>query len=164
MKTIVVYQSANGSTKKYAEWIGQELKADIAELKSVGNKDLSGYDQVIFGGWIFGGHISGFNKFRKKEVKQLKVFAVGLSPRTEKYIDTFREVNQLGDTPFFYFPGAMKYSSQNFIKKQMLKMVSKQTLKNPQSTKEELEMANKMLTDFDATDIRYIKPLVDSCQ
>ena len=35
MKTLVIYTSQTGFTKRYAEWISEELNADIYDLKDV---------------------------------------------------------------------------------------------------------------------------------
>jgi len=164
MKSIVVYKSSKGVTKQYAQWIGSRLRAEVIDVKDISKVNLSEYDQVIFGGWVFGGHISGLDQVKKYRVERLVVYAVGLSPMSKENDEKLREVNQLGQIPFFYFPGAMKYSELGFIKKQMLKIVSRQTLKNPNATPEEIDMAEKMLSDFDASDIKYIEPLAAICQ
>ncbi len=33
MKTLVVYKSLSGFTKKYAGWIGEELQAELLNIK-----------------------------------------------------------------------------------------------------------------------------------
>ena len=38
MKTLVIYTSQTGFTKRYAEWISEELNADIYDLKDVKKK------------------------------------------------------------------------------------------------------------------------------
>ena len=35
MKTVVVYKSISGFTKKYAEWIAHELRADLLGAKKI---------------------------------------------------------------------------------------------------------------------------------
>ena len=35
MKTVVIYKSRTGFTKKYAEWISEELSADIFDVSKV---------------------------------------------------------------------------------------------------------------------------------
>jgi flavodoxin len=58
MKTLVVYKSKTGYTKKYAEWIAEELSADILEVSKVNINILASYDTVIFGGSL---HAVGIN-------------------------------------------------------------------------------------------------------
>ena len=38
MKTLVIYTSQTGFTKRYAAWISEELNADIYDLKDVKKK------------------------------------------------------------------------------------------------------------------------------
>jgi len=36
MNTVVVYKSISSFTKKYAEWISEELRADLLRLEKIG--------------------------------------------------------------------------------------------------------------------------------
>ena len=67
MKILVSYKSKTGFTKRYAEWISEELEADLTDVKDI--KDVSEYDLVIYGGWILGGLINGFNDIKKLDPK-----------------------------------------------------------------------------------------------
>jgi menaquinone-dependent protoporphyrinogen IX oxidase len=53
-KTIVLYESKTGFTRKYAEWIAEELDAELFPLqearRSIDAAKLQDYDAVIFGG------------------------------------------------------------------------------------------------------------------
>jgi flavodoxin len=46
MKTIVIYKSKTGFTKKYAQWIAAELSADLLEAAMVAADKLAAYDTV----------------------------------------------------------------------------------------------------------------------
>ena len=50
--TAVIYKSKYGSTKKYAEWIGEELECDVLETGSVSADTLKKYDTIIYGGGL----------------------------------------------------------------------------------------------------------------
>ena len=39
MKTLIVYTSQTGFTQRYAEWLAEEMKADILNLKEAQKKD-----------------------------------------------------------------------------------------------------------------------------
>ena len=41
MKTLVVYTSQTGFTKKYAQWIAERMEADLFDLKDVQKKENS---------------------------------------------------------------------------------------------------------------------------
>ncbi|MDE6202137.1 MAG: flavodoxin, partial [Lachnospiraceae bacterium] len=84
MKTIVIYNSQTGFTKRYAGGIAEAAGADCMELQAVKKKNMEAYEAVIFGGWARAGGISGINWFKsnmdKWADKKLLVFCVGASP------------------------------------------------------------------------------------
>ena len=47
MKTLVIYTSQTGFTKRYAEWISEELNADIYNLKDVKKKTNDFFEACI---------------------------------------------------------------------------------------------------------------------
>ena len=83
MQVLVTYQSKTGFTKKYAEWISEEIKCENQEIKKVNKEDIEKYDLIIHGGWIMGGKIMGLDKIMKLNPKQLIVFGVGYTPKED---------------------------------------------------------------------------------
>ena len=81
MKTAVIYHSQTGFTKRYAQWTAEAVKADCFELSEAREKDLSGYEAVVFGSWVCAGSLSKFGWFKsnmdKWKDKKLAVFCVG---------------------------------------------------------------------------------------
>ena len=59
MKTVVVYKSISGFTKKYAEWIAEELEADLFRKEKINIAILLKYDIIIYGGSLHAVGISG---------------------------------------------------------------------------------------------------------
>ena len=135
MKVLVTYQSKTGFTKKYAEWISEELKCDLKELKSV--KDVNDYDLVIHGGWIMGGVIKGVKKIKKLNPKKLIVFGVGLTPKKSLNTDKMIKDNKLEDTPFFYFEGGTNPKKMGFFGRTIVKLVTKKKVTFEDNTKKE---------------------------
>lgn len=164
MKKIVIYESATGFTKKYAQWIAEELQAEIKDIRTMNGVNLTEYDLVVFGGWLMGGRISGLEKIQKQNVKKLVVFATGASLDTKELAEEIRNANSLSGIPFFYLPGGMHYSQLGFMKKTMLKMVKKSITKKENKTEAELHMEKVICTDFDMTDRKYITPLLEACE
>ena len=71
MKTIVIYNSKTGFTKRYAEWIAEETGADCMELSAVNKKNLSAlpaYEAVVFGGWACAGSIHQLSWFKSNQI------------------------------------------------------------------------------------------------
>lgn len=135
MKVLVTYQSKTGFTKKYAEWISEELKCDLKELKNV--KDVNDYDLVIHGGWIMGGVIKGVKKIKKLGPKKLIVFGVGLTPKKSLNTDKMIKDNKLEDTPFFYFEGGTNPKKMGFFGRTIVKLVTKKKVTYEDNTKKE---------------------------
>ena len=69
MKTLVIYTSQTGFTKKYAEWISTRLNADlltIQEAKKMKKDFYNKYDAIIYGGWAMAGSVVGSKWFLKE--------------------------------------------------------------------------------------------------
>ena len=45
-KTVVIYKSKHGSTKKYAEWIGEELECPVFSADDFSKKELEDYESI----------------------------------------------------------------------------------------------------------------------
>ena len=84
MKTIVIYNSQTGFTRRYAQWIAEAAGADCLELSAVKKKRLDAYEAIVFGSWACAGSISKISWFKgnidKWAGKKLIVFCVGASP------------------------------------------------------------------------------------
>lgn len=84
MKTIVIYHSKTGFTKRYAEWIAEATGADCLALSEAKNQDLAEYEAIIYGGWACAGSIRKIKWFKsnieKWTNKRLIAFCVGASP------------------------------------------------------------------------------------
>lgn len=85
-KSIVIYTSKRGSAKQYAEWIAEELSCEAVPLSDAKSLNLHEFDCIIYGGWIRGSGIVGFDKFAKmlddELTKRLIVYGVGIADET----------------------------------------------------------------------------------
>ena len=90
MKKIVVYWSKTGFTKKYAQWIANQLQCDFVDEKAVTDGKLLSYDVVVYGGGIMASQIMGLKEMKAKlnnaQKTKLVVFCTGatLAEETEK--------------------------------------------------------------------------------
>ena len=106
MKTIVIYKSKTGFTKKYAEWIAEDLSADIFDVSKVTINMLTEYDTMIYGGSLYAVGINGV-KFITQNINKLKdkkvvVFATGASPSREEAVNEVRNKNFTTGTARIY--------------------------------------------------------------
>ncbi len=134
MKKIVTYNSKTGFTKKYAEWIAEELGCDAIPDKEISN--ITEYDLIIHGGWLMGGTINGLDNIRKFNPKKIVAFGVGFT-KEDDYIKTVREVNHVDDMPTFYFTGGLNPKKLNFLMKAIVRIATKKPLETADLTRRE---------------------------
>jgi menaquinone-dependent protoporphyrinogen IX oxidase len=175
-KCIVVYESKYGTTKKYAEWIAEDLCADLVERKVASADALAGYDVIIYGGGLYAGGVSGLpfitKNFDKIKDKRILLFTCGLGdPKVSENVESIQkglakvlspEMQQVVE--IFHLRGGMDYSKLSFMHKSMMSMVQKSVAKkDPEKrTQEDIEMLETYGKVVDFTDRSTIKPLVDS--
>ena len=162
MKRIVVYQSGTGFTAKYAGWIAEDLGCEAKEFKTLKPGELAGYDMVIYGGWIMGGMVAGYDKVKKLELKNIVVFGVGMTVPSEEVATKIAEQNQIPQERFFYFEGGYNPQKLGFVQKSMMNIIKKSLLKKADKTAEDLHMI-ETFKGADNTDRYAIKGLVEYC-
>ena len=64
MKTIVIYNSQTGFTKRYAQWIAEAAGAECVELEAARRCNYDDYDAIVFGSWACAGGISKLKWFK----------------------------------------------------------------------------------------------------
>ena len=96
MRTLIIYTSQTGFTKKYAEWMAERMDGDLLELKEAQKKEteyFDDYDAICYGGWAMAGNLVKAKGFLGKAVdwknKRLAMFCVGGSPNDNPDVDAF---------------------------------------------------------------------------
>jgi len=108
-KTAVIYASKYGTTKQYAQWISEELGAELLDARRIKPAQLQAYERVIFGGALYMGGIRGVKLVMKNPCPSLVVFTVGLvNPKATDY-SAVLERNGLIGTTVFHFRGGIDY-------------------------------------------------------
>ena len=172
--TVVVYKSKYGSTRKYAEWIASELKAELYEAKEVSAAELEKYSTVIFGGGLYINKLNGIGFIQKNRRvlsnKKMVVFTCGLSgPENERSIERIKNAlfKKIPDdikenVKLFHLRGGITYSKLNFFDGLFMKMLAK--IANASNAgelpAEQQEIVRLLGKDFDFIDREKINPLV----
>jgi len=131
MKTAVIYKSQTGFTKKYAEWIAEELLTDIFEVSKVTSDMLIQYNTIIYGGSLHAVGISGVKLITENinilKDKKVIVFATGASPERENVINEVRDKNftldQQKKIKFFYLRGGFNYKGLKMVDKFLMQLL-----------------------------------------
>lgn len=169
MKTIIVYTSQTGFTKKYAEWIAEKAKADIFDLSEVQKKELSffeAYDAIVYAGWCMAGKVVKsdwfFEKAASLEGKKLALVAVGASPNENPQVDAAMAAmltdEQKEYIKVFYCQGGINYDKMKLPSKLMMKMYSS-VLKKSKDEKQR-EQGEFVSHSYDVSDIKFIEPII----
>ena len=166
MKTVVIYKSKSGYTKKYAEWIAEELNCDIKENKNLKLSDIKDYDTIIYGGGLYATMINGIDlikkNFQELKGKNIIVYATGSNPGRAE------EMNKVWEATFteeqrnvihkFYLRGGFDYSKLSFGNKILMSMLKKklQSEKNPTEDEKDLLKAYDEPIDFTNKDNKKV--------
>ncbi|WP_025640869.1 flavodoxin domain-containing protein [Schnuerera ultunensis] len=171
-KIAVVYKSRYGSTKKYAQWIAEDAKADLYECSQMDINKLMEYDTIIYGGGLYASRIAGVSIITKNynilKDKRIIVFTVGLAGTENKEIFTpiieknFPSEELRESIKFFHLRGGIDYKKLGIVHKSMMAM-----LKTMLSKKDANELSNEdkeLLATYggkvDFIDRTTIKPLI----
>lgn len=169
-KVLVIYKSKYGSTKRYAQWIADEVQGDIIESAKVKSEELQKYEIIVFGGFLHAVGISGVKviteNFKRIANKKIIIFAVGCTPERKKDIEKVFSHNLKEEMKksvhCFYLRGAFNYDKLDLVDKMMMSAL-KIKLKNLKE--EELDEDARGLLEcydnpIDWTDKKAIDPII----
>ena len=87
MSIAVVYNTVTGFSRTYAEWIAQDLEADLLSWEEAKGVNLAEYRLVVYGAGVRMSAVRGFKGFRRKIKRdglygtgRVIVFATGGTP------------------------------------------------------------------------------------
>ena len=170
MKSVVIYSSQTGFTKKYAEWISQASGTECVEFKKAKKLKLAEYDAVVFGGWFMAGGIKNLAWFKKQipalasAGKKLIVYGVGGSPAESPEIAEGLKRNftdqEWNSIKAFYCPGGFNYDKMSGMSKFMMKMFTTMLANKKDATESERNMAQMITHSYDISDKKYIEPIL----
>lgn len=168
MKTIVIYKSKYGYTKKYAEWIAEALSCDIKENAKL--NDLMDYDRIICGGGMYAGSMNGVKlitkNFGRLSGKKLILFAVGSNAGAEKDMVPFWNriltEEQQSSVGHFYLRGGFDFGKLNKADRLLMNLLKKQLQKIEDPDEETKGLLAAYDTAVDFTDRANLGELLDS--
>ena len=167
-RTVVVYRSTSGFTKRYAEWIAEECKADLFDARKIDADAIAGYDVIIYGGSLHAVGINGLKLIKNHmpmfSGKRVIVYAVGASPPRENVLREVKERNfspEMANVALFYLQGGFNYSKLDSSNKIVMALfwVRLKLLRN--RTSDEKGMLAAYSKPLDCTRKENIKPLVE---
>ena len=175
MKSVVVYSSKYGSTKKYAEWISDELKCDLKEKKAVSGRELGQYDVIVYGGGLYAGGVNGIDILTRNhdqlKDKKIILFTCGIADtKKQENVDHILEgiskaLNDeiLKNIKIFCLRGSLDYSELSLKHTMMMKMLKSMIQKkNPSElSDEELQILDTFGKSVDFMNKDSIKLIIE---
>lgn len=169
-KMVLVYKSKYGSTKKYIEWLKEELQCDVFDRDRINIKKLREYDTIVYGGGIYASAIKGFDIISKNGAaltgKDIIVLGVGCSLGNDLEIEKIKEYNFRGNLnkciKFFYLRGGFDFENLNFFDKTAMKMMRNSLVnKDGALTEEERFLLSCYEKSHDWTNRSNILPIIE---
>ncbi|MCL2698643.1 MAG: flavodoxin domain-containing protein [Oscillospiraceae bacterium] len=169
MKIIIVYSSKTGFTKKYADWIAEELKCKTLPYSDFSESIINEYDIIIFGSRVHAGKIEHLDKmksyFNDKPGKELIVFATGGTPNAaEEVVNKIWRNNltesEINDIPHFYMQSGLDYKKMGFPDKAIMKMGAFFMSMKKNKNDNEAGYENAIKDSYDDSSKEYILPLI----
>lgn len=164
MKILLIYKSKTGFTKRYAEWIAEEINCKLENIANLKNINFNRYDLVIYGSRIHAGKIDGIDKIKKLNLgNKLILFATGATPKETNSIKEVWKNNLKEDKTIkhFYIPAGLNYEKMGFLDLMMMKMASRMLENKKDKSAEDIGMQNSINRSYDISNKSRIKPLVE---
>ena len=139
-KTIIIYGSQYGTTKRYAERLSEMTGIEAMAIKEA--KDIDKYERVVFMGALYAGSVLGLKKTVSKMSPQqeLVIVTVGLvDPTDPENIDYIRHSIKervpeqfYDETRIFHLHGAIDYSQLSLKHRMMMAVIHSKISKMPE--------------------------------
>ena len=176
-KILVIYNSKYGHTKNYAQWLVEELNADICEDKNLTADKLKNYNTIIFGGSLYAGRNKGavalVKYFEQIKDKKNVLFTVGMyDTNSEKnIIGINNELNKVitpeirDKVKIFHVRGGIDCDNLSFPHKMMMKIAHSVLSKKPENKqtdgdKDFLKLYGKKI---DFSNKKMLEPIIQYC-
>lgn len=167
---LLVCTSVTDFTKKYAEWIEEEISCDSVTFQHFKNMNFNQYSIIVYGAGVHAGKVRNLSKFKKivKSKSNIKVhiFATGGAPLTEKIYRELQASNfteeEVKRYPFYYFQSGLNYEKMPFVDRLMLKGYNVFLKLKKKKTRTETETKNTITQSYDNSKREYILPLIEA--
>jgi menaquinone-dependent protoporphyrinogen IX oxidase len=169
MRTLVIYRSISGFTRKYAEWIAQELNADIYDVRDFDAAMFSNYELVVFGGSLHAIGINGIKTIKKNfphlKNKKIIIFAVGASSPRKHELEEIKSKNftveQRQNIAFYYLRGGFNYNKLDHLNKVVMTLFKIRIKLKKKRTTDEIGMLAAYSRPIDCTKKENITKIVE---
>lgn len=161
-RILIIYHSKTGFSKRYAQWLAEELNGRILPFRDRKSADLTEYDTIILTGGLYAGQMSGL-KWLKKQLpalagKRIAAVAVGCAPMETPDLPESME-KLFGVTPEikgFYCQGGLDYEHMGAVDRAMMAALRAALKAQP----DQADMLEGISRSFDGSRREYLEPVV----
>lgn len=170
MKTIVVYRSKSGYTRRYAKWIAQAVGADLRDGRRVPIADLMRYDTIVFGAAMYAGGINGLSLIKRNlwrlKGKKIIIFTLGATPVREEIADDIKNDNftqkEQRQIQFFMLRGGFNFSRLTLKDKILMRLLKARLKRIKTPTADQRGMLAAFDRPVDFTSREHIEPIIEA--
>jgi flavodoxin len=130
MKTVILYRTFLGTTKKYAQWISEEIYAEMHKTTDLSKEDFKNYNNIIICSGTYMGWISITNYLKKiwPDIKGKNVILMVTGIYPENSIQSQNSFNQIPEeirnsVKYFKLPGQIGSVNSALVKKENIKPI-----------------------------------------
>ena len=170
MKTLILYGSQYGTTKRYADELSR--LTGLPALSYEKAPDLAGCEQIVYLGGLYAGGVKGLKQTARKFPAGVRLIlvTVGLADvQDEQNIENIRRsvrrqlpAGLLQNTVLFHLRGGIDYSRLNLTHRTMMTLLYNHARKLPpeQQNAETRAMIETFGTKVDFVDVAALGPVV----
>lgn len=161
-KTIIIYRSKTGFSRRYAQWLAEDLRCQAADFRERNRLRLPEYGTIILAGGLYAGQMSGLGWLKKQlpglAGKRIAALAVGCAPADTPDLPESMEklFGPLPQVRGFYCQGGLDYEHMGAVDRAMMAALRASLRGKPEMA----DMLAGISRSFDAADRSSLAPLV----
>ena len=169
MKAVIIYYSNTGFTRRYAQWLAEEIGCDCVPFDKRMKVRLDDYDAVIFGSWLRAGSIQKLSWFKEQMPNMTGrmriVFAVGAMPAeadaaVRRMFDQNFTQDEQERVCMYYLQGGLDYGKMDIVSRIAMRMLCFMLRHRRIPTLEDKATLQMIEKSFDASTREAIRPIV----
>lgn len=161
-KTIIIYRSKTGFSRRCALWLGEDLQCRAADWSERKGLDLAAYSTVILVSGLYAGQMAGLKWLTKQlprlEGKRVAAVALGASPaESPECKETLEKLfKPLPQVRGFYCQGGLDYEHMGAVDRTLMADLRSMLRKDP----EKAEMLDYISKSFDVLKRESLEPVL----
>ncbi len=162
-RVLIIVSSPTGFTRRYADWIAEEVGADVVPLEEAAPEMLAPYALVICGSPIYGGEYHCLKKFQslqRRSGKWFLYYATGICPQSQRTVRRIARNNFPVGQQAYYFEGGLDREKLAPSQRALLTCYQAMLRRQGNTHPEDAVVLDRMRVSGDYTRREAIQPLV----